>query len=137
MGFVQNFAGLAATRLLLGIAEAGLFPGVTFLLTVFYPRHKTQFRIALFFSAATSAGSLSGILAYAIGFMNGVAGYNAWRWIFILYAVSLPITFQHYVDTFNLTDVPLSVTIVKELLLFCADSSPITRLLTLSHLLNS
>lgn len=84
MGFVQNTGGLVACRLMLGITEAGLFPGVTFILTLFYPRYKTQFRIALFSSAATSAGAFSGLLAYAIGFMNGLGGYNAWRWIFIV-----------------------------------------------------
>lgn len=65
-------------------AEAGLFPGVVFYLTMYYPRHLCQFRIALFFGAATVAGAFSGLLAYAIGFMNGVGGYSGWRWIFIL-----------------------------------------------------
>lgn len=35
-------------------------------------------------SAATLAGAFSGLLAYGIGFMDGVAGYSGWRWIFIL-----------------------------------------------------
>lgn len=30
------------------------------------------------------AGAFSGLLAYGIGFMGGVGGYSAWRWIFIL-----------------------------------------------------
>jgi hypothetical protein len=30
------------------------------------------------------AGSFSGLLAYAIGFMDGICGYSGWRWIFIL-----------------------------------------------------
>lgn len=33
MGFVQNFGGLLATRIFLGITEAGLFPGVSYFLT--------------------------------------------------------------------------------------------------------
>ncbi|KAK4056023.1 hypothetical protein OIO90_003018 [Microbotryomycetes sp. JL221] len=84
MGVVQNYGGLVATRLILGAAEAGLFPGVVLLLTFFYPRDRMQTRIALFFSAATIAGAFSGLLAYGIGFMDGVAGYSGWRWIFIL-----------------------------------------------------
>lgn len=49
MGVVQNFAGLVAARLALGIAEAGLFPGVILYLTLWYPRHLCQQRIAIFF----------------------------------------------------------------------------------------
>ncbi|KAK4048922.1 hypothetical protein OIV83_004478 [Microbotryomycetes sp. JL201] len=83
MGVVQNFGGLVGARLALGIAEAGLFPGVIFYLTLWYPRHLSQQRVALFFSAATIAGAFSGLLAYGIGFMAGIGGYNG-CWIFIL-----------------------------------------------------
>ncbi|ORY88026.1 MFS general substrate transporter [Leucosporidium creatinivorum] len=84
MGVVQNYAGLVVCRLLLGATEAGLFPGVVLLLTFWYPRDLLQRRVALFFSAATLAGAFSGLLAYAIGFMDGVGNYRGWRWIFIL-----------------------------------------------------
>ena len=54
-------------------------PGVILYLTFWYPRHLCQQRIAMFFSAATIAGAFSGLLAYGIGFMAGVGGYNGWR----------------------------------------------------------
>lgn len=44
MGFVQSFGGLIAVRVALGIAEAGLFPGVVLYLTLWYPRHLVQYR---------------------------------------------------------------------------------------------
>jgi sugar phosphate permease len=84
MGVVQSFGGLLAARLCLGIAEAGLFPGVILYLSIWYPRYRSQSRIGFFFGAATLAGAFSGLLAYAIGFMSGVGGYAGWRWIFIL-----------------------------------------------------
>ncbi|GAA5982693.1 hypothetical protein JCM11641_002339 [Rhodosporidiobolus odoratus] len=84
MGLVRNFGGLLATRLCLGAAEAGLFPGIVFLLSLYYPRHRSQSRVAVFFGAATLAGAFSGLLAYGIGYMNGIANYRGWRWIFIL-----------------------------------------------------
>lgn len=37
-GFVKNFADLFVTRLFLGTAEAGLFPGVSYFLTLWYRR---------------------------------------------------------------------------------------------------
>ncbi|KAJ5095329.1 Major facilitator superfamily domain general substrate transporter [Penicillium alfredii] len=84
MGVVHNYTGLLATRLFLGIAEAGLYPGVAYYITLWYPRHRAQYRQALFFSAASIAGAFSGILAYGIAKMDGVGGYAGWRWIFIL-----------------------------------------------------
>jgi MFS family permease len=83
-GLVHNFRGLVACRILLGSAEAGLYPGVAFLITTWYRRHETGFRLALFFSAATGAGAFGGLLARAISDMDGVGGKAGWSWIFIL-----------------------------------------------------
>ncbi|KAF2732760.1 MFS general substrate transporter [Polyplosphaeria fusca] len=84
MGCVQNQAGLLACRWFLGLAEAGLFPGVNFYLSCWYKRSELGMRAALFFSAAALAGSFGGLLAAAITNMDGVGGYEGWRWIFIL-----------------------------------------------------
>lgn len=84
MGIVQNFSGLFAARFFLGIAEAGLYPGVSYFLTTYYCKREMQFRQALFYGSATTAGAFSGLLAFAIAKMNGVGGYEGWRWIFIL-----------------------------------------------------
>lgn len=66
MGIVQNFNGLLTARLFLGVAEAGLFPGVSYYITMWYVREECQFRQALFSSAAGVAGAFSGLLAFAI-----------------------------------------------------------------------
>jgi MFS family permease len=85
MGLVKNYTGLLIARVFLGMMEAGYFPGVAFYLTNFYKRDELAFRIAIFFSMATFAGAFGGILAYGIGHMNGVGGFqNGWHWIFIL-----------------------------------------------------
>jgi len=88
MGFVKDFPTLLVTRIFLGITEAGLFPGVSFYLTQWYRRYEINFRIALFFSAATAAGAFGGLLARVINFMDGVAGLQGWRWIFILEGIA-------------------------------------------------
>lgn len=84
MGIVRSYHGLLATRIFLGVAEAGLFPGVAYYLTMWYCRHEIQLRQAMFFSAASVAGAFSGLLAFAISKMHGVGGLEGWRWIFIL-----------------------------------------------------
>lgn len=83
-GFVKNYAGLMATRVILGAFEGGLYPGVNYYITQWYCRSECGFRMALFFSAATLAGAFGGILARGIAEMDGVAGISAWAWIFIL-----------------------------------------------------
>lgn len=87
IGFSTNYASLLATRLLLGLFEGGLFPGVTYYLTTFYPRSMCALRIAIFFSAATIAGAFGGLLAYGIQQMDGAANLGGWQWIFILEGV--------------------------------------------------
>lgn len=84
MGTVQNYHQLLATRSLLGIFEAALFPGISYILSMYYKKSEVLVREAIFFSAASMAGAFSGLLAAAISQMDGVGGYEGWRWIFIL-----------------------------------------------------
>lgn len=84
MGLVKNYHGLLIARLFLGVAEAGLYPGVAYYLTMWYCTEELALRQGLFFSAASMAGAFSGLLAYAIAKMHGVGGLAGWQWIFIL-----------------------------------------------------
>ncbi|KAI2615453.1 MFS general substrate transporter [Hypoxylon sp. NC1633] len=77
-GLVQNYSGLLATRFFLGLCESGMFPGM------WYKRSESQKRYSLFFSSTSLAGAFGGLLASAIGKMQGMRGYSGWRWIFIL-----------------------------------------------------
>ncbi|TLD17981.1 hypothetical protein PspLS_10562 [Pyricularia sp. CBS 133598] len=84
MGIVHSYAGLMVCRAALGIAEGGLFPGITYYITMWYRRHECGFRMAIFFSAATAAGAFGGLLARGILEMRGVGKLSGWQWIFIL-----------------------------------------------------
>ncbi|KAL2672887.1 hypothetical protein Neosp_013604 [[Neocosmospora] mangrovei] len=86
-GIVQSFHGLIICRLLLGALEGGLFPGLTVYLTFFYTKRELALRIAYLFVSSAIAGSLGGLLAYTIGFMDGISGMRGWRWILILEGV--------------------------------------------------
>lgn len=79
-GVVQNFGGLIAVRLFLGAVEAGLFPGLAVYLTFFYTKKELALRIGYLFVSAALAGAFGGLLAFAIGHMDGVAGQSGWRW---------------------------------------------------------
>lgn len=84
MGLVHNGTGLIVSRFFLGVAEAGLFPGVNYYLSCWYKRSEFGIRAAIFFSAAAFAGSFGGLLAAAINKMAGIGGKPGWAWIFIL-----------------------------------------------------
>jgi len=80
-GITQSYGGLLACRLVLGALEGGLFPGLTIYLTLFYTRREIALRVGYLFVSAAISGSVGGLLAYGIGFMDGLAGQRGWRWI--------------------------------------------------------
>ncbi|KAI8145520.1 major facilitator superfamily domain-containing protein [Fennellomyces sp. T-0311] len=104
MAAVKNGAGLMASRFFLGLAEAGLFPGVIFFLSVWYPRRTQTIRIAIFYAASTVAGAFGGVLAFGIMHMDGLQGLRGWQWIFIIEA--LPTIILAFVTFFYLPDYP-------------------------------
>jgi hypothetical protein len=83
-GATQNYAGLLACRFFLGLSEAGFYPGVLYHLSFWYPAERLPLRIGFFYACGMFSGTISGLLAYAISFMNGAAGLAGWRWLFIL-----------------------------------------------------
>jgi len=84
MGFVKTWGALAALRVVLGILEAGFFPGSVYLLSTWYSRYDMHKRYSVFYFIGSMASALSGILAYGLMQMQGLRGYAGWRWIFIM-----------------------------------------------------
>ncbi|KAF5328609.1 hypothetical protein D9619_011576 [Psilocybe cf. subviscida] len=82
MSLCSTYHQLIVVRVFLGFTEAGLFPGITFYLSLWYRRGDVAQRIAIFFSAATIAGAFGGLLAYGIEHMDGIGGLYGWQWIY-------------------------------------------------------
>jgi len=83
-GLIQSYAGLIVCRLLLGLLEGGLLPGLTVYLTLFYTKKELALRIGYLFVSSALAGACGGLLSYGIGFMSGMRGMSGWRWVFII-----------------------------------------------------
>ncbi|KAK9761837.1 hypothetical protein K7432_012961 [Basidiobolus ranarum] len=112
MAAVTNAAGLMASRFFLGLAEAGLVPGIIFYLSLWYTRQEQVLRIAFFFSAATIAGAFGGVLAYGIIQMSGIQNLKGWQWIFII--EGLPTLILAFVAYFYLPDFPETASFLTE-----------------------
>jgi MFS transporter, ACS family, tartrate transporter len=86
--FVVGPNSFYALRLLLGIAEAGFFPGVTFFLAAWFP---TQYRtriLAWFLVGIPASSLIGGPVCGMLLQMDGIWGLAGWQWLFLL--VSLP-----------------------------------------------
>ncbi|KAK3064988.1 hypothetical protein LTS18_014874 [Coniosporium uncinatum] len=86
-GFVPSWEPLVGLRMILGILEAGFFPGVVYLLSTWYRRYEMGKRYATFYLIGSLASAFGGILAFGLMQMEGVAGLGGWRWIFIIEGV--------------------------------------------------
>lgn len=85
MCFVWNDISLYVVRFLLGIAEAGFFPGVILYLTYWIPKASMNSARALFYMGAPIANILGNPLSGLIkDTMTGWAGLTGWQWMFIV-----------------------------------------------------
>jgi len=83
--FTDSAASFYVLRFLLGVAEAGFFPGVILYLTYWYPAARRARIVALFMSGVAVAGVVGGPLSGAIlHTFDGRAGLHGWQWLFLL-----------------------------------------------------
>ncbi|WP_442783189.1 MFS transporter [Collimonas fungivorans] len=88
MIFVDSPATFYVMRFLLGVAEAGFFPGVILYLTYWYPAHRRGKMTALFMTGVPISGVIGGPLSgWIMKAMPGVHGLAGWQWMFILEAI--------------------------------------------------
>ncbi|MBU3079495.1 MFS transporter [Sphingomonas quercus] len=88
LGFTQNAAMFYVLRFLLGAAEAGFFPGVLYVLTLWYPKARRGQMVGWFMSASAVASAVGSLIGGALLELDGVAGLAGWQWVFV--ATALP-----------------------------------------------
>jgi ACS family tartrate transporter-like MFS transporter len=83
--FVTGPWSFYAVRILLGVAEAGFFPGIVLYLTFWFPSRQRARAMAVFMVASSLAGVLGNpISGAAMHYLNGVAGLAGWQWLFLV-----------------------------------------------------
>ena len=86
--FVTSPAMFYGLRFLLGVAEAGFYPGIILYLTYWYPSYRRARVIALFMTAIPVSGILGGPLSgWIMETFAGRHGWAGWQWLFVLEAV--------------------------------------------------
>lgn len=106
LGAAHSYAVVTVLRFLLGVFEAGLFPGLVYYLTFWYKPEERSVRVATILASATLAGAFGGAIAYGVGHMNQVHGLSGWRWLFILEGI--PSVISSAFVWFGLPDFPES-----------------------------
>jgi len=102
--FITGETSFYVVRVLLGIAEAGFFPGIIFFLTLWFPA-VYRARIIGYFMAAIPLSTVIGApLSGLLLGLNGFMGMKGWQWLFILEAA--PALMLSVVVFFYLTDRP-------------------------------
>jgi ACS family tartrate transporter-like MFS transporter len=87
MMFVRSASGFYTLRFLLGLAEAGFFPGIIFYLTRWFPARERARTIAAFMTATLMAGVVGGPISGTLLSLHGAGGLAGWQWLFVLEGV--------------------------------------------------
>jgi ACS family tartrate transporter-like MFS transporter len=87
MAFVTGPVSFLTLRFLLGVAEAGFFPGMILYFTYWFPSQYRARVISALFIAVPGANALTAIISGAVLEMDGLLGLHGWQWVFIVEAV--------------------------------------------------
>ncbi|KVC57660.1 MFS transporter [Burkholderia stagnalis] len=85
MMFVSTPSHFYVLRFLLGVFEAGFFPGIVLYLTWWFPANRRAAAISVFFAGVAVAGVLGGLVSgWIMRDMSGVLGLYGWQWMFAI-----------------------------------------------------
>jgi ACS family tartrate transporter-like MFS transporter len=101
---VRGPSSFYAMRFILGVAEAGFFPGIIYYLTLWFPERERARAIALFMTASALAGVIAGPVSGLLLTLHGLGGLSGWQWMFLL--EGLPAIVMGVAVWFYLPDCP-------------------------------
>ena len=102
--FVTGVWSFNIVRLLLGVAEAGFFPGIIFFLTLWFPSSYRARIVGLFMFAIPVSTVIGAPISGFVLNLEGVAGLHGWQWVYLIEAA--PALLMTFAVLFYLTDRP-------------------------------
>ena len=87
MAFVQGATSFLVMRFLLGVCEAGFFPGMILYFTFWFPKKYRARVIAALFLAVPGSNALTAVISGALLSLDGVFGFHGWQWLYVVEAV--------------------------------------------------
>jgi MFS transporter, ACS family, tartrate transporter len=111
--FVQSAASFYAVRFLLGVAEAGFFPGMILYLSFWFPARERAKAVGFFMSAIAISYAIGAPISGAImSVFGGVAGLTDWQWLFLIEAI--PAVLAGFFVLWYLDDGPADATWLED-----------------------
>ena len=108
MALVGGPISFCVLRFLLGVAEAGLFPGLLLFMTYWFPRRYRARYISLMLVGMAVAGLIGAPISSVLLTLNGFLGLRGWQWLYLLEAA--PAVIVGFCLLFCLTDTPEKAT---------------------------
>lgn len=90
LAFSQSPAMFFILRFLLGVAEAGLYPGLIFYVTLWFPKSKHPQALAFVTIGAAAGNALGALISGPLLDLHGLLGFASWQWVFLVTGI-LPI----------------------------------------------
>ncbi|OAA59131.1 vitamin h transporter 1 [Niveomyces insectorum RCEF 264] len=78
---------LKLLRFLLGVVIAGMWPGMAYYLTLFYPPSRLAKRVGMYFTAAQLSAAVVGLVSAGFQQMDGLGGLVGFQWMFLVYGL--------------------------------------------------
>ena len=83
LAFAQGPVSFYVLRFLLGLAEAGFFPGVLYVLTLWYPQRHRARAVGLFMVSSAAANAVGAAIGGFLLDQGGTLGLAGWQWVFL------------------------------------------------------
>ncbi|KAH8674708.1 phthalate transporter-like protein [Tricladium varicosporioides] len=82
--FITNWEQMVGLRILLGVFQSAIFPGLSYLISTWYTRKEQQLRFAFLQSGEVIIVGLGAFLNYGLNHLSAVGGLTGWRWMFLI-----------------------------------------------------
>ncbi|AHF87785.1 MFS transporter (plasmid) [Rhizobium leguminosarum bv. trifolii WSM1689] len=112
LAFTQNATMFYILRFLLGVCEAGFFPGVLYLLTLWFPSTYRGRMVGLFMIFSAIANAVGAPLGGVLLDLDGLYGFAGWEWVFL--ATGVPAVIAGIVTFFYLPGRPESASFLND-----------------------